>query len=378
MIKFQIIMPVFQTKSMFSVCIQSLLETLMFPTDLILINDGSSFDCRQYIIETFKVPKILNIYYIYHEFSMGCPKSINQGFEYISENSYVIFADSDIIFPHNWQNIVFDSLKDPTIGAVSGVFLYPQSGGIQCCGIAYQNFLAKHIYLNNHLENLSLDNIFDVQASIFAFLATRSNIINDVGLLDEQFYNGYEDVDYQFRIRQKNYRIVINTALKIYHFEKSNGIHRNYSRKQNLGIFWAKHAKEVQDDFFMYLFKQLSLHQIIGNSYILLNLCESQGNSQQVINFLKDNLCIEKVIDFSCFCSIEKKIWLPEILSSDAYANTKKYLFLCDNFVELNENDYWYKLRLNYSDLDIIIDLYANIIPFYQLLNSFWPGNKIR
>lgn len=371
-------MPVFQTKPIFSLCIHSLLQTLKFPTELILINDGSSFDCEQYIIENYIVPDMLKLHYIYHQFSIGCPKSINQGLKFVTENTYVIFADSDIIFAPDWQCIVINSLQDLTIGAVSGLFLYPQSGGIQCCGIAYQNFSAKHIYLNNKPENLSLPPLFDVQASIFAFMATRSEIINAVGKMDEQFFNGYEDVDYQFRIRQKQYRIVTNTELKIYHFEKSNGIHRNFSRRQNLGIFWAKHAAEVQDDFYLYLFKQLAQRKKICNSYILVNLCEAQGNSEHTINFLKKILIIEKIIDLSSFCCVERKIWLPEILSSDAYAITCPYIFLCDNFVELTENDYWYKLRLNYSNEDIIIDLHANILPLHQLTNSFWPGNKIR
>ena len=99
---------------------------------------------------------------------------------------------------------------------------------------------------------------------------------------------------------------------------------------------------------------------------------------QHTINFLKKILIIEKIIDLSSFCCVERKIWLPEILSSDAYAITCPYIFLCDNFVELTENDYWYKLRLNYSNEDIIIDLHANILPLHQLTNSFWPGNKIR
>ncbi|MCM1415059.1 MAG: glycosyltransferase [bacterium] len=378
MIKFQIIMPVFQTKPIFSLCIQSLLNTLEFQTELILINDGSDFNCKQYIIENYSIPDILKIHYIYHQLSIGCSKSINQGLELVSKNTYVIFADSDIIFTFGWQSIILNSLQDSTIGAVSGLLLYPQSGGIQCCGITYQNFSAKHIYLNNRPENLLLDSIYDVQASIFAFMAARSETIHVVGKIDEQFFNGYEDIDYQFRIRQNNYRIVINTALKLYHFEKSNGIHRNFSRRQNLGRFWAKHAVEVRDDFYHYLSAQLIQRQNSINSYILVNLCEAQSNAENTINFLKNFFDIKKVIDLSNFCCIERKIWLPEILSSDAYAITYPYIFLCDNFVELNENYYWCSLRLNYSKEDIIIDLHANILSFHQLLNSFWPGNKIR
>lgn len=371
-------MPVFQTKPMFSLCIHSLLQSLEYPTELILINDGSGFDCQQHITKNFKIPKLLTINYIYHPFSVGCSKSINEGLEHITDKTYVVFADSDIIFASDWQHLVIESLQDLSIGAVSGLFLYPQTGGVQCCGIAYQNYSAKHIYLNNKPEFLSLDSLYDVQAAIFAFMATRSDIIFDIGKLDEQFFNGYEDIDYQFRIRQKNYRIVINTSLKIYHFEKSNGIHRSFARKQNLGMFWAKHALEVKNDFYDFLSKQLAALNTLSGPYVLVNLCEAQNNSEHTINFLRENLFIEKVIDCSSFCSVDKKIWLPEILSSDAYSLTHPYIFLCDNFVELTENDYWYKLRLNYSKKDIIIDLCANILSFHQLVNSFWPGNKIR
>lgn len=371
-------MPIFQTKPIFSLCIQSLLQTLQFSTELVLINDGSAFDCKQYIMENYIVPDMLTLHYIYHQSSIGCSKSINQGLEFVTENTYVVFADSDIIFTQDWQRIVINSLQDLTIGAVSGVFLYPQTGGIQCCGIAYQNFSSKHIYLNNKPENLSLPLIFDVQASIFAFMAMRSEVISAIGKMDEQFFNGYEDVDYQFRIRQKKYRIVTNTALKIYHFEKSNGIHRSFSRRQNLGIFWSRHATEAQDDFYIYLSNQLLRQKELCDSYVLVNLCEAQDNAEHTINFLRKFCCIKNVIDLSSFCCVERKIWLPEILSSDAYAIPCPYIFLCDNFVELTENDYWYKLRLNYSNADIIIDLHANILFFRQLLNSFWPGNKIR
>ena len=209
-------------------------------------------------------------------------------------------------------------------------------------------------------------------------MAIRSEIVHEVGTLDEQFFNGYEDIDYQFRIRQKNYRIVTNTALTFYHFEKSNGIHRSFSRKQNLGRFWAKHAAEVKDDFDNYLSKQLTKYKNMDTSYVLINLCEAHNNAEHTISFLKKTLKLEKIIDLSSLCCIERKIWLPEILSTDFYAIPYTCIFLCDNFVELSENDYWYKLRLNYSNTDLIIDLYANILPLNNLSNSFWPGNKIR
>lgn len=376
--QFQIIMPVFQTKSIFLICIQSLFQTIEYPTEFIIINDGSNFNCINTIQENLSVPNNVQFQYIEHLNSVGYPKSINQGLKFVRSNTYVIFADSDIIFATNWQDAVIETLNDSSIGAVSGIFLYPQSNGIQCCGIAYHNYLARHIYLNNKPNNLSLNSVLDVQATIFAFLALRSKLVHDIGQLDECFFNGYEDVDYQLRIRKRGYRIVSNTTITFYHFEKSNGIHRQFSRRQNLGLFWAKHALDIKNDLFFYLEKQLVAHDFSTLKYVLVNMCEAHNDANELIEFLTHKLSVDSVYDVSNFCNIEKKLWLPELLSSDSYALPKPYIFLCDNFIELSENAYWYGLRSKYSTEDIIIDLYANILPFYSLSDSFWPGNKIR
>ena len=376
--QFQVIMPVFQTKPIFLICIQSLSQTITYPTELIIINDGTGFDCIKLIRENLNIPTYLSFKYIQHHTSIGCPKSINQGLKYVKDNSYVVFADSDIVFTCNWQDAVIETLEDSSIGAVGGVCLYPQSGGIQCCGIAYHNYLARHIYLNNRTENLHLDTIFDVQATIFAFFALKSTFVQETGMLDERFYNGYEDIDYQFRIRKNGHRIVTNTTIRFYHFEKSNGIHRQFSRKQNLGLFWAKHAPFAKSDLLLYLERQLVSHNISPRNYVLVNMCEAHNDADDIICFFKDKLFFDQVCDVSASCNIEKKLWLPELLSVDSYALPRPYIFLCDNFVELTENFYWFQLRSKYSKEDIIIDLYANLISFDYLANYFWPGNKIR
>lgn len=375
---FQIIMPVFQTKNIFLLCISSLLKTITHQTELIIINDGSSFNCEQAIHENLSPSEKLSIIYLEHSFSHGCSKSINEGLKYVITTSYIVFADSDLIFTDSWQEIVIKTLQDSSIGAISGVFLYPQSEGIQCCGISYHNYLARHVYLNNKIIHARLDSVFDVQATIFAFFATKGKIVHETGMLDEKFFNGYEDIDYQLRIRSKGYRIVTNADLILYHFEKSNGIHRQYLRKQNLGIFWAKHALEIHDDLLRYIKMQLTETLREEQDYILVNMSESPHDSLSVINYLESKLSIYTIMDLSNICSTEHKIWLLELLSSDSYAILKPYIFLCDNFIQLTENYYWFKLRSQYNQADWIVDLCANIIPISLLSTECWPGNKLR
>ena len=71
-------------------------------------------------------------------------------------------------------------------------------------------------------------------------------------------------------------------------------------------------------------------------------------------------------------------IWLPEIFDSGFHMQKNTFIFLCDQFVRLLDNQYWWGLRKKYNTNDIIIDLNSNVLEFNELSKSFWPGTKLR
>lgn len=104
-----------------------------------------------------------------------------------------------------------DFKTKPNVGIIGCMLLYPQTGGIQCCGITFQDNVGRHLYLNSRPEKIYLDTFQDVQCTIFAFCAIRYCAIKKAGYLNEDFYNGYEDWDYQMRIKQFGYSAIIDT-----------------------------------------------------------------------------------------------------------------------------------------------------------------------
>jgi len=381
--KITIITPVFQTADIFTLFLEAMAETLIVPTHIIFINDGSP-DIINTMITDFgrKIENVHEITLIKNQNNIGCSKSINKALEIIHPNcDIVVFIDSDIILNGDWQKQIINSLNKPCIGIVGGILLYPQTGGIQCCGISFNNTVGRHTYLNARLDNLKLDGEFEVQSTIFAFCAIKYDAIKQVGLLDEQFYNGYEDWDYQFRVRKYGYKAIINTNIIHFHWEKSNGLHRAINRKSNLGRFWLKHGNAVSNDFWIFLFKQLNekINKHI-KQYIGINLCGLRDESEQfwLQVKLQTNIELADMYDYANLCNTDHAIWLPQILDSGSVSNNKPYLFLCDNFVRLLDNDYWYQLRQRYCIDDIVVDLYANSMLINELKNSFWPGTKVR
>lgn len=378
MFKFTIIIPVFQQINIFDLFITSLLKSIEYSTQIILIDDHSPQNVADKI-KTLSQHSYDKIYIesVRHEYNCGSSKCINEALSMI-KGKIVAIIDSDTIISENWQSVIVDTLHDKEIGGIGAVLLYPQTNGVQCCGITYTLGTGRHFMLNASPRNL-FNHIYEVQSSIFAFFVTTIDVIRKTGMLDTCFFNGYEDIDYQMRIRKQGYKIVIQPRLKFYHWERSNGLHREYNRRSNLGILWKKHGDFIKEDLWDFIFQQFSEKQI-GNAYVGIDLCASR---QDAVAFWEhvakmNSGLISQHIDYSYSVEDSMSIWLLQIIHYDFFRTPEPILFLCDNFVQLLGNDYWLKMREKYSKSDIIVDLYGNVIEFNALRDYFWPGNKIR
>lgn len=378
MFRFTIIIPVFQQFNIFDLFITSLLKSIEYSTQIILIDDNSPQDVAYKIKElSEKSNEEVYIEFIRHEYNYGSSKCINEALPMI-KGEIVAIIDSDTIISEKWQSVIINTLKDTWIGGIGAVLLYPQTNGIQSCGITYTYGTGRHLMLNASPKNL-YNHVYEVQASIFAFFVTTADVISKVGMLDTSFFNGYEDIDYQMRIRKLGYKIVIQPQLQFYHWEKSNGFHREYNRRSNLGVLWKKHGDFIKEDLWDFIFQQFSVKQT-EPSYIGVDLCASRRDAVAFWeNVAKMNAeLITQCIDYSYSVEDAMPIWLLQIIHYDFFRTPEPILFLCDNFVQLLGNDYWLKLRERYSQKDIIVDLYGNVIEFSTLKNHFWPGSKIR
>ena len=385
MAKFSVIVPVFQTPEILRLFVDSLKATLTQDTDIIFVNDGSGYAVQTMLQalqqEVFPSGQQIRITVLENRVSLGSVSAINTALRQVDPIcDYVVFLDSDTILQGQWQEELISNFVTDDIGALGGVLLYPQSGGVQCCGLTYCGNLGRHLYLNANPDILDGVDPFEVQATVFAFCCIRRTVVEQVGLLDEHFFNGYEDLDYQFRLRRLGYRILTIPSIRHYHWEKSNGGHRAFNRKSNLGLFWRKHGNYVADDLTHFLergFKRLAL---VPSPYSAIDFCEGRNAANEIKNWL--NACnfirIDIWEDVSYACSADKTIWLPELLDSGQAFDHRPFLFLCDQLVQLLDNQYWWSIRQQSGHNDLIVDLCGNVLLFSQLQRSFWPGRKMR
>lgn len=143
-----------------------------------------------------------------------------------AKGEIVAFTDGDCILPPDWVEKIVEALKDGAYMAVGGrVLLAPQLKG---------DFIAEYseralipIFVNHNREKVfSRDNFFNS----FAWLRPPSGnnmaflkaVIQEVGLFDERFHGGYDEIELEWRICQNGYRILYTPDLKVYHLHRSD------------------------------------------------------------------------------------------------------------------------------------------------------------
>jgi hypothetical protein len=292
-------------------------------------------------------------------------------------------VDSDVILTGDWAEALFSHFSTGSrIGAVGGLLLYPQTGGIQHCGIAFSEDGAKHVYLNAKPNSLP-DAPYAVQSVIGAMCALSEGAIQAAGEFDEGFFNAYSDFDYCMKIRTAGFQVVVDPRAIGYHWERSNGIHRNFSRRSNLARFWRRWGNALQPDLWDFVGQSIKKHLATQSSpmpaYQALDLAASRADARMCWERIPTmGLQVSSVQDHSADIPDDGDIWLPRILGSDGHRSNQPFLILVDNFVRLLGNKYWSELRAPYGMNDMVLDLYGNIIEFQTLQEQAWPGNKVR
>jgi GT2 family glycosyltransferase len=74
-----------------------------------------------------------------------------------------------------------------------------------------------------HQQYKDLSTIHDVDCISGAFFMVRSDVVKQVGLMDEDYFMYGEDIDWAYRIRLKGWKILYNPTVTILHKKKQSG-----------------------------------------------------------------------------------------------------------------------------------------------------------
>ena len=225
-------------------CIKSL-QTLSYPAiDLFVVDNGSLDGSGERLDDEFPEVDVL-----YTDENLGFSGGMNYGIRHILKTNpvYIWLLNNDVVIP---RSDVLDQLvkvleANKEIGVVTPLIKYfPETDRVlfRKAVVNYQNGNTKHIS-GAVDENELLYNDYVPYCSALI----RSDILEDTGLLPEEYFLYYEDVDHCTQIRQKNHKIVTAPRVWVAHKKevtstfKSPGFVEVYYRTRNIVLYIRKY-----------------------------------------------------------------------------------------------------------------------------------------
>lgn len=194
-------------------CIESLNKIKYKNFEIIVVDNNSTDNSREKLLE---YAKINNYIFLESESNNGFAAGNNLGVKFALKNNpeYILLLNNDtIVEPEFLTELIACAKKNNNVGIIGGkIYNYPEMNNLWYAG-GYINKLTargKH-KIEDYDKECETDFITGCMQLI--------NIIalKDVGLMDEQYFLYYEDLDYCMKFKNKGYKLVYTPNSIIYH-----------------------------------------------------------------------------------------------------------------------------------------------------------------
>jgi len=157
--------------------------------------------------------------------NLGCGMGHNPGYQFGIKNNfkYIARIDNDMSFKKKFFDENIEILdKNPNINAISPKILYQNKKNvIWWRGTTIGNNLKFQTYMRDYPYNLKdsykFSGIIETDAIAGCASIMRVSRIKKIGLSDEDFFYGPEDVEFSRRMYDKKGSLMVNLNSKIYH-----------------------------------------------------------------------------------------------------------------------------------------------------------------
>lgn len=203
-----------------------------FTFEVILCDNGSDDGIGEAVKAEF--PKVQ---FIQNGGNIGFSAGNNTGIRR-ARGRYVLLLNTDTeVAPDTLSGMLSFMDANPSTGAATCKLLLMDGSIDPAChrgfptpwrSFAYMSKLAKlfpksRFFAGYHMTYLDFSTVHDVDMISGAFFLVRREVIEKVGLLDEEYLMYGEDMDWCMRIKEAGYRILYNPNFTILHKKKQSG-----------------------------------------------------------------------------------------------------------------------------------------------------------
>jgi len=374
-----VIIPIYNAYSETKKCIASVFKHTNIPYQMILIDDCSTDERIGKLLDELEMAP--NVVVLRNEVNQGFVKTVNRGLKY-SEGDVVIL-NSDTTATSKWlQKLIVAGYSDDAVGTVTP---FSDNSDIKLPEMEEEFGNLTIDETANLLEKVSIEgNIVAPTGNGFCLFIKRKTL-DDVGLFDETFNQGYgEETDFTVRASQNNWKNVRNDSIFIHHERNasfSEDMTSNLklqnkkilkSRYPNLTNEWGEFvsSKPIQDVILNieHALNDYNPRKIYKKRVLYVSYTDQKGLPKINANFLEFQSKYDVIILTYDLVNKNLKLW-----------KYKENQFFILNKIHPNQKwkldeyrNFYFNLMLNLN-IDVVVVLESDIIksPVYKKQSSF-------
>lgn len=202
-------------------CLDALKNTSYKNYTIVIPDDCSTDNSLEYLKKNYPYVSIIK-----NNVNGGYAKNTNSGIRFAIKKfdpDYVVQYNDDVIIKDKrWlDKLVEIAEKESDVGLVGCKLIYP-NGRIQ--STEYNVRSVPRYIGRSEPDNGQYDYIRETSGVNAALVLMRRKLIDKIGILDENYYMGFDDADYMIRAKQAGYKIIYDGKLEVTHLESMTNV----------------------------------------------------------------------------------------------------------------------------------------------------------